>query len=133
MTTDACARNFRLFLMRCCLLSWVLFKAGFTLLDRDRELSLDKIRDIIFTGELALGQAQFLAFDRMAENKLIPLREALFASFTQPEMWKMVTAISRSLKLILPALKRYDLLTNPVTIVFLAILHINNKLCKHKI
>jgi hypothetical protein len=78
--------------------SLVFFKAGFTLLDPDRELSLDKIRDLGFTEELALGEAHFLAFDRMAENRLIPSREALFTSFTQPQMWKMVTAMCRSLE-----------------------------------
>lgn len=75
--------------------SWIFFKAGFTLLDRDRELSLDKIHNIGYTEELPLGQAHYLAFDRMAENKLIPSREALFTRFNQSSTWKIASQMSR--------------------------------------
>lgn len=71
--------------------SWVFCKAAFTLLDRDRELSLDKIRDIGFTEELPLGQAHYIAFDRMAENRLIPSREALLTSITPKGSWSTAT------------------------------------------
>ncbi|CAG8082590.1 unnamed protein product [Penicillium salamii] len=63
--------------------SWIFCKVGFTLLDRNRELCLDKIRNIGFTEELPLGKAHFLAFDRMAENKLIPSSGALYTSFSR--------------------------------------------------
>lgn len=75
--------------------TWVFLKAGFTLLDRDRELCLDKIHDLGFTEELPLGEAYFLAFERIAKNKLIPTQEALFTSFAHPGAWKLMTELSR--------------------------------------
>ncbi len=57
--------------------SWVFVKAGFTLLDRNREMSLDKIRGLGFTEELSIGQGHYLAFDRMAAEKIIPASKSL--------------------------------------------------------
>lgn len=57
--------------------TWVLFKCGFTLLDRDRELSLDKIRGLGFVEERKVGEGHTLSFDRMAALKVIPAKQDL--------------------------------------------------------
>ncbi|KAI9373898.1 hypothetical protein BJX61DRAFT_551884 [Aspergillus egyptiacus] len=56
--------------------TWVFVKAGLVLLDRDREMSLDKIRKLGFTEELPVGQGHCLAFDQMAAEKVIPCRNS---------------------------------------------------------
>ena len=55
--------------------SWVFLKFGFTALDRNRELSLDKIRSFGFAEELPVGQGHYVALDRMAEAHLLPPKE----------------------------------------------------------
>ncbi|KAL1954328.1 hypothetical protein VTO42DRAFT_1402 [Malbranchea cinnamomea] len=57
--------------------TWVFVKAGFTLLDRNREMSLDKIRNVGFTEEWPIGKGFLVAFDRIAEAKIIPSKEAM--------------------------------------------------------
>ncbi|OQE40206.1 hypothetical protein PENCOP_c006G04608 [Penicillium coprophilum] len=57
--------------------SWIFLKAGFTLLDRNREMSLDKIRGVGFKEEIPVGEGYLIAFDRIAEAKLIPSQRAL--------------------------------------------------------
>ncbi|KAL4780060.1 hypothetical protein BJX76DRAFT_339163 [Aspergillus varians] len=52
--------------------TWIFVRAGLTLLDRNREMSLDKIRRVGFTEELPVGHGHYLAFDRMAAEKIIP-------------------------------------------------------------
>lgn len=56
--------------------SWQFFKVPFTLLDRDREASLDKIRSLGFVEEVVVGQGYCLALDRLAEARYIPSRKA---------------------------------------------------------
>ncbi|KAI9040594.1 uncharacterized protein KD926_008161 [Aspergillus affinis] len=56
---------------------WALVKAGFTLLDRNREMSLDKIRGVGFTEKLAVGEGHCVVFDRLKETRFIPA----FSSF----------------------------------------------------
>ena len=57
--------------------TWIFVKAGVTLLDRNREMSLDKIRSVGFTEEQPVGHSHHAAFDHMAEAKIIPPRNAL--------------------------------------------------------
>ncbi|OJJ08151.1 hypothetical protein ASPVEDRAFT_34326 [Aspergillus versicolor CBS 583.65] len=57
--------------------TWVFVKAGFTLLDRNREMCLDKIRGLGFTEELSIGQGHYLAFDRLAAERIIPERTSV--------------------------------------------------------
>ncbi|KAL4903358.1 hypothetical protein BDW74DRAFT_156229 [Aspergillus multicolor] len=52
--------------------TWIFVKAGLTLLNRNREMSLDKIRSVGFTEEWAIGEGQLRAFDRIAAEKIIP-------------------------------------------------------------
>lgn len=52
--------------------SWVFLKFGFTALDRNREVSLDKIRNIGFKEELPVGQGHLTAIDRMVEAHILP-------------------------------------------------------------
>ncbi|KAL4955731.1 hypothetical protein BDW69DRAFT_204226 [Aspergillus filifer] len=56
--------------------TWVFVKAGFMLLDRNREMSLDRIRSVGFTEELPVGHGHYRAFDQMALEKIIPARDA---------------------------------------------------------
>lgn len=60
--------------------TWIFVKAGLTLLDRNREMSLDKIRSVGFTEENPVGHSHYTAFDRIAEAKIIPSRDALAGS-----------------------------------------------------
>jgi hypothetical protein len=60
--------------------SWVFIKVGFTLLDRNREMSLDKIRGVGFKEEIPAGEGYIVALERIAEAKLIPSQRALSTS-----------------------------------------------------
>ncbi|RDH35148.1 hypothetical protein BDQ94DRAFT_168820 [Aspergillus welwitschiae] len=60
--------------------TWLFVYAGFKLLDRDREFSLDKIRSIGFMEERSVGKGHLLAFDRMARVGVIPARTQLLPS-----------------------------------------------------
>ena len=51
---------------------WIFVKAGFTLLGRSRVISLDKIRGVGFTEELAVGEGHRVVFDRFREAMFIP-------------------------------------------------------------
>ncbi|KAL4965198.1 SDR family oxidoreductase [Aspergillus stella-maris] len=55
--------------------TWVFVKAGFMLLDRNREMSLDKIRSVGFKEELPVGHGHYRAFDQMALERIIPSRD----------------------------------------------------------
>ncbi|KAJ5360104.1 hypothetical protein N7517_009295 [Penicillium concentricum] len=71
--------------------SWIFLKAGFTLLDRNREMCLDKIRAVGFKEEIPVGKGHIIALERIAEAKLIPSRRALSTSlFFQPESFKIM-------------------------------------------
>ncbi|KAJ6083450.1 hypothetical protein N7467_007585 [Penicillium canescens] len=59
--------------------SWIFVKAGFTLLDRNREMSLGKIRGVGFEEEIPVGEGYIIALERIAEARLIPSRRALSA------------------------------------------------------
>jgi hypothetical protein len=59
--------------------SWIFVKAGFTLLDRNREMSLGKIRGMDFEEEIPVGEGYIIALERIAEARLIPSRRALSA------------------------------------------------------
>lgn len=54
--------------------AWIFVKAGMTMLDRNRQMSLDKIRDIGFTEELPVGQGHYVTLDRMVDERLLPSR-----------------------------------------------------------
>jgi hypothetical protein len=56
--------------------TWIFVKAGLTLLDRNREMSLDKIRKVGFTEELLVGEGHLRTFDRIAAEGIIPPRSA---------------------------------------------------------
>lgn len=56
--------------------SWIFVKAGFTLLDRNREMSLDKIRSVGFTEGIPVGQGHCRIFDRLVDAKFIPSKES---------------------------------------------------------
>ncbi|KAL3440282.1 hypothetical protein BJX65DRAFT_316749 [Aspergillus insuetus] len=56
--------------------TWVFVKAGLTLLDRNREMSLDKIRKVGFTEELPVGEGHVRTFNRIAVEGIIPSRGA---------------------------------------------------------
>ncbi|KAL4896047.1 hypothetical protein BDV59DRAFT_199268 [Aspergillus ambiguus] len=45
--------------------AWIFVKEGFTLLDRNREMGLDKIRNVGFKEELPVGQGHCKIFDRL--------------------------------------------------------------------
>ncbi|OJJ68638.1 hypothetical protein ASPBRDRAFT_659066 [Aspergillus brasiliensis CBS 101740] len=60
--------------------TWLFVYVGFKLLDRNREFSLDKIRSIGFTEERSVGKGHLLAFDRMANARVIPTRSQLLPS-----------------------------------------------------
>jgi hypothetical protein len=52
--------------------SWTFLKAGCTLLERNRELGLDKIRGLGFTEEFPVGYGYFRDFGHLASEKIIP-------------------------------------------------------------
>jgi hypothetical protein len=51
--------------------------AGHSLLRRDRYLCLDKIRNLGFTEDHAVGEGHFLGYERMVAGKILPPKEAL--------------------------------------------------------
>ncbi|KAL4792442.1 hypothetical protein BDV19DRAFT_380816 [Aspergillus venezuelensis] len=55
--------------------TWVFVKAGFMLLDRNREMSLDKIKSVGITEELPVGHGHYHAFDQMVLERIIPARD----------------------------------------------------------
>lgn len=52
--------------------AWVFSKVSLTMLNRNRELSLDKIRSIGFTEELPVGQGHYVTLDRMVDERILP-------------------------------------------------------------
>lgn len=56
---------------------WVLVKAGLTMLNRNREVSLDKIRSIGFIEELPVCQGHYVAVDCMINERILPPRQFL--------------------------------------------------------
>lgn len=48
------------------------------LLDRNHEISLDKIRGLGFTKELPVGHGYFKAFDHMVQEKILPFSSRLY-------------------------------------------------------
>lgn len=61
--------------------AWIFFKAGFIMLNRNRELSLDKIRSIGFKEELPVGQGHYVALDRMRDERILPPKSVLTGSY----------------------------------------------------
>ncbi|KAJ5836186.1 hypothetical protein N7447_002212 [Penicillium robsamsonii] len=51
--------------------TWIFLSAGFSFLDRNRELSLDKIRSVGFT-EYPIAYGYFQVFDHLAQENIIP-------------------------------------------------------------
>ncbi|PWY85821.1 hypothetical protein BO94DRAFT_586379 [Aspergillus sclerotioniger CBS 115572] len=60
--------------------TWIFVYALFKLLDRNREFSLDKIRNIGFTEERPVGKGHIVAFGRLATAQVIPSRVQLLLS-----------------------------------------------------
>ncbi len=56
--------------------TWIFLSAGFSFLGRNRELSLDKIRSVGFTEEYPVAYGYFRVFDHLAQEKIIPCKEA---------------------------------------------------------
>lgn len=70
-------------------------KAGFVMLDRDREMCLDKIRNIGFKEEYPVGMGYIIALERIAEAKLIPARHALSTSlFSESSLTKTMEILA---------------------------------------
>lgn len=58
--------------------SWIFaLVAAHSLLQRNREVSLDKIRSVGFKEERALGEGHFAALDRLVTSKMLPPREKM--------------------------------------------------------
>ena len=57
--------------------TWIFLKAGFTLLGRNREMDLNKIRMAGFEEEWVVGHGFHVAFDQIAKSKIIPARAIL--------------------------------------------------------
>ncbi|PLB44203.1 hypothetical protein P170DRAFT_416668 [Aspergillus steynii IBT 23096] len=57
--------------------AWIFCKVGFTMLHRNRELSLQKIRGLGFTEEIPVGQSYIDTFEHMARERILPPSEAL--------------------------------------------------------
>lgn len=57
--------------------TWNLVKIGHTLIDRNREFSLDKIRNLGFTETYAVGFSYFRVFESLERKKAIPPRDAM--------------------------------------------------------
>lgn len=55
--------------------------AGFNLLKRNREVSLDKIRAVGYTEELPIGGGQFKVMDRLVTSRRIPSKEVMQKGF----------------------------------------------------
>lgn len=60
--------------------AWIFVKAGLTMLNRNREVSLDKTRGIGFTEELPVCQGHYVALDRMMDERILPPRQFLVSS-----------------------------------------------------
>ena len=52
--------------------AWVFSKASLTILNRNRELSLDKGRSIAFTEKLPVDQGHYVTLDRMVDERILP-------------------------------------------------------------
>jgi len=58
--------------------SWIFtLVAGYSYLQRDRQMSLDKIRSLGFNEELQVGEGHFIGFGRMVAANIIPKPEIL--------------------------------------------------------
>ncbi|KAK1147818.1 hypothetical protein N8T08_000331 [Aspergillus melleus] len=57
--------------------TWIFMRAGFTMLERNRELSLDKIRSLGFTEEYPVGHGYFRVFDHLVSENIVPPKEKL--------------------------------------------------------
>lgn len=57
--------------------AWIFCKVGFTLLHRNRELSLQKIRSLGFNEESPVGQSYINTFEHMEKEKILPPNGAL--------------------------------------------------------
>lgn len=57
--------------------AWVFSKVSLTMLNHNRELSLDKIRSIGFTEELPVGQGHYVTLDRMIDERILPPKSVL--------------------------------------------------------
>lgn len=57
--------------------TWVFLAAGNVLLDRNRGLSLDKIRALGFTEEMPPGHGISVVLDRLVAVKRIPSKEVM--------------------------------------------------------
>ncbi|KAL2850516.1 hypothetical protein BJX68DRAFT_255204 [Aspergillus pseudodeflectus] len=56
--------------------TWILLSAGFTFLERDREMCLDKIRVLGFREEYPVGHGYFRVFERLVEERIIVGKES---------------------------------------------------------
>ncbi|CAI7629992.1 unnamed protein product [Penicillium palitans] len=56
--------------------TWIFLSAGFSFLGRNRELSLNKIRSVGFMEEYPIAYGYFQVFDHLAQEKIIPNKEA---------------------------------------------------------
>lgn len=58
--------------------SWLfMLYGGHSLLCRNRELSLEKIRSVGFVEERAVGEGHFVGFDRMVAARILPSRSVM--------------------------------------------------------
>ncbi|KAL4767076.1 hypothetical protein BDW60DRAFT_220823 [Aspergillus nidulans var. acristatus] len=55
--------------------TWIFLSAGFTYFGRNREMGLEKIRNVGFTEEFPLADGYFRVFDRLAKEKILLSRE----------------------------------------------------------
>lgn len=60
--------------------AWIFSKVSLTMLNHNRELSLDKIRSIGFTEELPVGQGHYVTVDRMVNERILPPKSVLAGS-----------------------------------------------------
>ncbi|KAJ5603902.1 hypothetical protein N7537_006858 [Penicillium hordei] len=63
--------------------TWIFLSAGFGFLGRNCELSLDKIRSIGFTEEYPIAYGYVQVFDHLAQENIIPSKEAWTKCITQ--------------------------------------------------
>lgn len=57
--------------------TWIFMRAGFTMLERNREMSLDKIRSLGFKEEYPVGHGYFRVFDHLVSENIVPPKEKL--------------------------------------------------------
>lgn len=57
--------------------AWTFVKAMLTMVNRNRELSLDKIRAIGFTEERPVGHGHYVTLDRMVDERIILPKQVL--------------------------------------------------------